>query len=150
MRRGADAECLVAGPVRHTRRSLDEAANQIAHDLVARGIKPGDRVGIYSRNRAEYVEALLGCWKCGTIPVNINWRYVPAELRYVIDDAELVAMIVEDEYVPVLDELGFTNRIRMGEWKRREPRSAPSTTCRGRATTSTCSTPAARPACRKA
>ena len=52
----------------------------------------------------------------GAIPVNINWRYVAAELRYVIDDAELVAMIVEDEYLPILDELGFDARIEMGEW----------------------------------
>ena len=96
---GPDAECLVAGDVRHTRRSLDGAANRSRTSSVARGVVPGDHVGIYSRNRAEYVEALLGCWKCGAIPVNINWRYVADELRYVIDDAELVAMIVEDEYV---------------------------------------------------
>jgi 3-oxocholest-4-en-26-oate---CoA ligase len=116
---GPDAECLVAGPVRHTRASLDAAANQIAHELQARGVGPGAHVGIYSRNRAEYVEALLGCWKCGAIPVNINWRYVPAELRYVIDDAELLAIIVEDEYLPVLDELGFHDRIVIGEWSAR-------------------------------
>jgi 3-oxocholest-4-en-26-oate---CoA ligase len=113
---GPDAECLVAPPVRHTRVSLDAAANRIANHLVATGVRPGDRVGIYSRNRAEYVEALLGCWKCGGVPVNINWRYVADELRYVIDDAQLVSMIVEDEYLPVLDEVGFERRVRMGEW----------------------------------
>jgi acyl-CoA synthetase (AMP-forming)/AMP-acid ligase II len=113
---GPDDECLVAGDVRHTRRSLDEAANRIGNHLRARGVGVGDHVGIYSRNRAEYVEALLGCWKIGAIPVNINWRYVPSELRYVIDDADLVAMVVEDEYVPVLDELGFAAQVRIGEW----------------------------------
>jgi acyl-CoA synthetase (AMP-forming)/AMP-acid ligase II len=118
---GPDAECLVAPPVRHTRGSLDEAANRIANHLVATGVAPGGRVGIYSRNRAEYVEALLGCWKCGAVPVNINWRYVADELRYVIADAELVAMIVEDEYLPVLDELGFERRIRMGDWREASP-----------------------------
>jgi fatty-acyl-CoA synthase len=113
---GPDDDCLVAGAVRHTRRSLDEAGNRIANHLRARGIAVGDRVGIYSRNRAEYVEALLGCWKCGAVPVNINWRYVAAELGYVVDDAQLVAMIVEDEYLPMLDELGFEHRIVMCEW----------------------------------
>ncbi len=113
---GPDVECLVAPPERHTRASLDRAANRIANHLIAQGITTGDRVGIYSRNRAEYVEALLGCWKCGAVPVNVNWRYVADELRYVIADAELVTMIVEDEYLPILDELGFDRRIRMGEW----------------------------------
>jgi acyl-CoA synthetase (AMP-forming)/AMP-acid ligase II len=113
---GPDAECLVAPPVRHTRGSLDAAANQVANHLISTGVQPGDRVGIYSRNRAEYVEALFGCWKCGGVPVNINWRYVAAELRYVIEDAELVTMIVEGEYLPVLDEVGFERRIRIGEW----------------------------------
>ena len=78
---GPDAECLVAPPLRHTRGSLERAANRIANHLVSTGIRPGDRVGLYSRNRAEYVEALLGCWKCGAVPVNINWRYVADELR---------------------------------------------------------------------
>ena len=62
---GPEAECLVAGPVRHTRGSLEAAANRVANTLIGRRIGPGDHVGIYSRNRAEYVEALLGCWKCG-------------------------------------------------------------------------------------
>jgi fatty-acyl-CoA synthase len=113
---GPDAECLVADPVRHTRRSLDDAANQVAHTLVTRGVEPGDHVGIYSRNRAEYVEALLGCWKCGAIPVNVNWRYVAAELRYVIDDAEIAVMIAEDEFLPLLAELAFTDVVRVGDW----------------------------------
>ncbi len=113
---GDEPECLVAGPTRHTRASLDAAANRVANHLIASGIGTGDHVGVYSRNRAEYVEALLGCWKCGAIPVNINWRYVAAELQYVIDDAQLVAMVVEDEYVPMLDELSFSRRILVGEW----------------------------------
>ena len=57
---GPDDECLVAPPLRHTRGSLERAANQIANHLRATGVAPGERVGIYSRNRAEYIEALLG------------------------------------------------------------------------------------------
>ena len=113
---GPDAECLVAGEVRHTRGSLDVAANRVANHLMAEGIRVGDHVGIYTRNCAEYVEALLGCWKCGAIPVNVNWRYVVNELRYVVDDAEIVAMIVADEYRPLLDELRFELRIGLGDW----------------------------------
>ena len=113
---GPEHECLVAGPVRHTRRSLDEAANRIAQELRARDLRAGAHVGIYMRNRAEYVESLIGCWKAGIVPVNINWRYVAAELRHVIADAELDAIIVEAEYLPILDEVGFENRMMVGTW----------------------------------
>ena len=102
---GPDAECLVADPVRHTRGSVDEAANRVAHALTARGVKAGDHVGIYARNRAEYIESLLACWKISARPININWRYVVDELRYVIADANIVAMIVERAYLPLCEEL---------------------------------------------
>jgi len=115
---GPSGECLVAGDVRHTRASLDAAANRIAHHLA---VEPGTRVGIYSRNRAEYVEALLGCWKAGAVPVNINWRYTLDELRYVADDAHLAVMIVEDEYAPMADKLGIDRVVRLGEWTGADP-----------------------------
>src|SRR4029078_6170390 len=101
---GPDAECLVAGPTRHTRRSLDDAAHRVGHALLERVVRSGDRVGIYARNRAEYVEALLGCWKIAACPININWRYVADELRYLLDDAAVAALIVESEYVPLVCE----------------------------------------------
>src|SRR5262245_65381770 len=101
---------------------LDAEANKVGSTLIGRGVGPGDHVGIYSRNRAEYVESLFGCWKCGAIPVNINWRYVATELAYVVDDAEIVLMIAEDEYRPVLDELGVQDMVPVGDWA-----SAPAT-----------------------
>lgn len=118
---GPEPECLVAGPTRHTRGSLESAANRVANHLIGRGLAPGDHVGIYSRNRAEYVEALLGCWKCGVVPVNVNWRYVAAELQYVVEDAELAAMIVEDEFEPMLKSIGFDRHIRVGAWRDTSP-----------------------------
>lgn len=102
---GPDFECLVAGEVRHTRRTLDERANRLAHHLRAGGIDAGDLVGVYSYNRAEHVEALFACWKISAVPVNVNYRYVADELRYVWADAGLKAMIAERSFVPLLNEL---------------------------------------------
>ena len=58
-----DRIALVAGDVRHTYAALDERANRLAHHLMASGIEPGDWVGIYSWNRAEWVEAMIACYK---------------------------------------------------------------------------------------
>ncbi len=102
---GPDVCCLVAGDVRHTRRTLDDRANQLAHYLQSSGIEPGQRVGILTYNRAEHVEAMLACFKISAVPINLNYRYVAHELRYVWDDADLVAMIAERTFVPVLNEV---------------------------------------------
>ena len=102
---GPDHTCLVVGDERHTRRSLDDRANQVAHHLLSIGVGPGDRVGLLTYNRVEHVEAMLGCWKISAVPVNLNYRYVADELEYVWRDADLVASVAERSFVPVVAEV---------------------------------------------
>jgi acyl-CoA synthetase (AMP-forming)/AMP-acid ligase II len=90
-----DADVLVAGERRITRGELDRRANRLAHHLLRRGIGAGDHVGIYAYNRPEWVEALLACWKIRAAAVNVNWRYVADELRYVWDNADMKALVYE-------------------------------------------------------
>lgn len=61
-------------------------------------IKKGDRIAVYSRNRAEYVLLFLACIKSGAIMVPLNFRLTPRELDVLIADAEPVMMIYEKEY----------------------------------------------------
>ncbi len=86
---------LVAGPTRLTYRQLDERANRFAHHLEASGVAPGAHVGILSYNRAEWVEVMIGCYKARVVPVNLNYRYVAAELTYVVDNADLEVLVFE-------------------------------------------------------
>ena len=58
-----DRLALVAGDVRLTYRELDARANRLADHLTAVGLGPGAHVGILARNRAEWVEAMIGCYK---------------------------------------------------------------------------------------
>ena len=53
-------------------------------DFCPMGCEPGDRVGIWSPNRAEWVVAQFATAKAGLILVNINPAYRPAELAYVL------------------------------------------------------------------
>jgi 3-oxocholest-4-en-26-oate---CoA ligase len=100
-----DRVALIADPVTLTYRELDERANRTAHALQARGVGPGDHVGIYAVNRAEWLESMLACMKLRAIPINVNYRYVEAELRYLIDNADLVAMVVERRYLQTLSNV---------------------------------------------
>ncbi len=54
-----------------------------------RGIGRGDHVGIYAYNSVEWVETLWAIFKLRAIWININYRYVEDELRYLFDNADL-------------------------------------------------------------
>ena len=95
---------LVAGPDRLTYRQLDERANRFAHHLLDQGIGSGAHVGILAYNRAEWAEAMIGCYKARAVPVNLNYRYVAPELRYVIDNADLEVLVFEQALAPLVAE----------------------------------------------
>jgi fatty-acyl-CoA synthase len=92
-----DRLALVAGDVRRTYRQLDTRANRVAHHLEDTGLTPGAHVGILARNRAEWVETMIGCYKARTVPINLNFRYVAPELRYVVDNADLQLLVYDQE-----------------------------------------------------
>lgn len=66
---------------------------------------PGSRVALYLLNGNEYLEGMLGSWKAGCIPFNVNYRYVANELRYLLEDSAAEAVIVHDRFLPVLAEV---------------------------------------------
>jgi fatty-acyl-CoA synthase len=103
--RAPDRLALVAGDRRLTYAQLDARANRLANALLDRGVRPGQWVGIHSYNRAEWMEAFLGCCKARLVPVNVNYRYVADELRYLFDDADLVALVYEADFGPRIQEI---------------------------------------------
>ena len=98
-----DRLALVAGSVRLTYRQLDERANRFAHYLEAQGVAPGAHVGILAHNCAEWVEAMIGCYKARIVPINLNFRYVAPELRYVIENADLEVLVFERALYPLVE-----------------------------------------------
>lgn len=95
---GRDA--LVCGDQRATFAELEGRANQLAHFLSSRGVKAGDHVGLYLYNCNEYLEGMLACFKIKAVPINVNYRYVEEELLYIFDNANMVACIHNQEFVP--------------------------------------------------
>jgi fatty-acyl-CoA synthase len=96
-------EAVVAGDGRLTYGELDARAERFAAHLTATGIVPGEHVGIYAWNRLEWVEAMLGCFKARVVPINVNYRYVLRELEHVVQDADLVALVYERAFTPLVD-----------------------------------------------
>ncbi len=77
---------------------LEDRANRLAHHLLEHGVRPGDKVGIYSRNTIEAVEAMVAVFKARAVMVNVNFRYVENELQYIFDNSDMVALIHERRY----------------------------------------------------
>jgi long-chain acyl-CoA synthetase len=71
-----------------TYRELDAACDALARALVREGIKPGDRIGILSLNRAEFVITLLGAMRAGIVPVPINIKLAAEMVAYILSDAD--------------------------------------------------------------
>ncbi len=93
-----EREALVCGGQRYTYAELDERATRLAHSLAARGIGRGDHVGTYMYNSAEYVTTMIACFKISAVPININYRYVEEELRYLFDNADLRGLVHHREF----------------------------------------------------
>ncbi len=95
-----EREVLVVGEKRRTYAELDERANRLAHHLLSQGIRRNDHVGIYAHNCVEFVESMLAAYKIRAVPININFRYVDDELRYLFDNADLVAIVHQRRFAP--------------------------------------------------
>src|SRR5919201_2644094 len=84
--RVSDAEALVSRHqgLRYTYAELNERVDQVARGLVALGLEPGDRLGIWSPNCVEWVLLQFATAKAGVILVNINPAYRTSELEYAL------------------------------------------------------------------
>ena len=100
-----EREYLVADGKRRTYAEMEARANQLAHHLAANGIGPGDHVGIYAYNSVEWVETAWAVFKLRAIWININYRYVKDELRYLMGNADLKALVYQREFSPLVGAL---------------------------------------------
>lgn len=90
---------LVCGDTRLSYSEFDREANRLANHLGDQGFGHGDHIGIYAQNSAEWMIAMVAIFKIRAVPININFRYVEDELVYLFDNADLVALIHDREYI---------------------------------------------------
>ena len=97
-----DNRAVMIGDRVVTYAELETEANKLAHFLSSRGVGHGDHVGIYAKNSIEHVVAVLAIVKIRAVNINVNYRYVENELNYLFDNAEMVALIHERSYAPLV------------------------------------------------
>ncbi|MBT9258669.1 MAG: acyl-CoA synthetase [Clostridiales bacterium] len=119
VRRSPQKEALVYGGRRWTYRELDQGANRVAHYLLQKGLKPGDRLSAYGRNSDSYVLLWLGCLRAGIIHVPINYMLTGEELLYIVRQSGS-SLLVFDESLrgpveQVADRLSVKEHLTFGE-----------------------------------
>jgi acyl-CoA synthetase (AMP-forming)/AMP-acid ligase II len=96
---------VVCGKTRLTYAQLEARANRLAHWLVDHGVRPGDHLGLYLVNGAEYLEAMLAAYKVRAVPINVNHRYVADELASLFADADLVGVLFHRQFAARAEEV---------------------------------------------
>ena len=99
-----DNMALASGDVHLTYADLDKRANRLAHYLQSQGIGVGDHVGLHLFNGHEFVEAILALFKIRAVGINVNYRFVGPEVRYMIDNADLKGIITQRRFIPIINE----------------------------------------------
>jgi len=108
-RAAPDALAFVRGDRELTWKDFERETNRLANGLLSLGMKKEDRVAIMGFNSIEWMTAYFGVSRIGAVPVNVNPRFVPTELSYILENSDARALIVEavhmEEVKKVLPEL---------------------------------------------
>jgi len=95
-----DRIAFILGDRQMTFAELEARANRLAHHLASEGVGRNDHVAVYSYNSFEYVEAMLAAYKLRAVPINVNYRYVPDELVYLLDNSDAVVLAHQARFGP--------------------------------------------------
>ncbi|MXY33049.1 MAG: AMP-binding protein, partial [Boseongicola sp. SB0664_bin_43] len=93
-----DAVVFCEQGVRMSYYDLDRAVDEVASGLLALGLGKGDRLGIWSPNRIEWVLTQLATARAGVVLVNINPAYRPGELEYALNKAGCKALVAAGSF----------------------------------------------------
>ena len=99
--RHPDREAFVVARqgIRQTWTEFNDTVNQVAKGLLARGIRKGDRVGMWSPNFAEWTYVQYATAKIGAIQVNVNPAYRTSELEYALRQSGCRMLVTRTEYL---------------------------------------------------
>lgn len=90
-----DKVALVCDGQRLTYSQIDETANRLAHALAEKGVRRGDRVGLYLHNSIELVVGIFAILKAGAVFVAINATTKREKLHYILNNCRTTLLIAD-------------------------------------------------------
>jgi acyl-CoA synthetase (AMP-forming)/AMP-acid ligase II len=84
---------------------LDRRASRVANGLLATCATTQARIAVLDKNSDQFFELWFGAAKARAVLVPVNWRLAPAEIAYIVNDAEAEMVFVGEEYVETVERL---------------------------------------------
>ena len=103
-----------------TWKEVNERVNRLGNAFLSLGLRKGDKVAMFGQNSHRYAEIYFATAKTGIVSVPISWQSAPAEAAYILNHSESKAVLVDAEYLPLIDSISsecssVKHVIRMGE-----------------------------------
>ncbi|MGO8991215.1 MAG: class I adenylate-forming enzyme family protein [bacterium] len=90
--------CLIDEKRRITFAEFNRRVNKLANALLGQGLKPGDKVAVFSRNSIEYMEIFHACAKAGICLVTLNFWLHPEELVVLFNHSDALFLFLGDSF----------------------------------------------------
>lgn len=84
--------------VSYTYEELDQRVDEIAKGFIALGLQKGDRVGMYSPNRPEWILTQYACARADLILVNVNPAFQVKDLKYSLNLVGIKALVMPEQF----------------------------------------------------
>src|SRR5215467_361635 len=88
-----------------TFREWNARSCRLANALLGLGLTKGDRVGVLAYNCVEWMEIYAAAAKAGLVAVPVNFRLVGEEIRYIVENCEAAAFIVQNDLVEATERV---------------------------------------------
>ncbi|MFC9358239.1 class I adenylate-forming enzyme family protein [Rhodococcus sp. NPDC057014] len=101
-----DRDLIVFPDSRHTYSQVYEGSMRVARGLIGLGVEAGDHVGLLAHNSIEFLEGFFGAALAGCVVVPLNARHKSSELGYIIENADLTAILTvtgDNDYIDFAD-----------------------------------------------
>ncbi|KEQ24259.1 class I adenylate-forming enzyme family protein [Paenibacillus tyrfis] len=96
-RKFPDKDAFITASNRLTYGDMNRIVNRLARYLLDEGVQRGDRIAVMSRNNEHFFYAFFACMKIGSIPMPMNIRLTPAELRAIFQNSNANGVLYENE-----------------------------------------------------
>ncbi len=114
----AQRDCIVYGDRRFSWEQVTDRSRRLAQVLRQHGLaihqerehlqnwqSGQSHVALYMYNCNEYMESVLGAYKCRSVPFNVNYRYQQKELTYLLENADTQAIVFHGRFAPLLENI---------------------------------------------